>query len=87
MEKQGAPVNRPISLQLVGEDEPADRCAELGTRIAWSSQRVVALLAMADGSAAGPQGSGLPARPSAPFDADVERAVRTDDLAALLAID
>jgi hypothetical protein len=30
MEKQGASVNRPISLQLVGEDEPADRCADWG---------------------------------------------------------
>jgi hypothetical protein len=80
-------VNRPISLQLVGEDEPADRCAELGARIAWSSQRVVALLAMADGSAAGVKAPGYLHDRAPRFDADVERAVRTGDLAALLAID
>src|SRR5258707_2793205 len=74
-------------LQLVGEDEPASRCAELGARIARSAGRV-ALLAMADGSARrGPKAPGYFDERSGPFDAEVERAVRTGDLDALLALD
>src|SRR5260370_798986 len=74
-------------LQLVGEDEPASRCAELGARIARSAGRV-ALLAMADGSARrGPKAPGYFDGRSGPFDAEVERAVQAGDLAALLALD
>jgi hypothetical protein len=74
-------------LQLVGEDEPAGRCAELGARIARSAGRV-ALLAMADGSARrGPKAPGYFDARSGPFDAEVERAVRVGDLEALLAVD
>jgi hypothetical protein len=74
-------------LQSVGQDEPAGRCAELGTRIARSGGRV-ALLAMADGSARrGPKAPGYFDERSGPFDAEVERAVRTGDLDALLALD
>jgi hypothetical protein len=74
-------------LQSVGQDEPAGRCAELGARIARSAGRV-ALLAMADGSARrGPKAPGYFDERSAPFDAEVERAVRTGDLDALLALD
>jgi len=77
----------PRVLQLVGEDEPAGRCAELGARVARSARRV-ALLAMADGSARrGPKAPGYFDARSGPFDAEVERAVRDGDLDALLAID
>jgi hypothetical protein len=77
----------PRLLQLVGEDEPAGRCAELGAAIAGSAGRV-ALLAMGDGSARrGPKAPGYFDARSGPFDAEVERAVRVGDLDALLAID
>src|SRR5262249_32886147 len=77
----------PLVLQLVGEDEPAGRCAELGARIARSAGKV-ALLAMADGSARrGPKAPGYFDARSGPFDAEVERAVRVGDLDALLAVD
>jgi hypothetical protein len=77
----------PRVLQSVGQDEPAGRCAELGARIARSAGRV-ALLAMADGSARrGPKAPGYFDERSGPFDAQVERAVRTGDLDALLALD
>src|SRR5260221_12695405 len=73
-------------LQLAGEDETDSRCAELGARIARSAGRV-ALLAMADGSARrGPKAPGYFDERSGPFDAEVERAVRTGDLDALLAL-
>jgi hypothetical protein len=74
-------------LQLVGEDEPAGRCAELGASIARSAGRV-ALLVMADGSARrGPRAPGYFDSRSGEFDAGVERAVRAGDLDALLAVD
>jgi hypothetical protein len=74
-------------LQLVGEYEPAGRCAELGARIARSAGQV-ALLAMGDGSARrGPKAPGYLDARSGPFDAEVERAVRAGDLHALLALD
>ena len=77
----------PRALQLVGEDEPAGRCAELGARIARSAGKV-ALLAMADGSARrGPKAPGYFDARSGPFDAEVERAIRDRDLDALLALD
>jgi hypothetical protein len=74
-------------LQLVGEDEPAGRCAELGARITRSAGRV-ALLAMGDGSARrGPKAPGYFDPRSGPFDAEVERAVLACDLDGLLALD
>jgi hypothetical protein len=74
-------------LQSVGQDEPAARCAELGARLAGLGGRV-ALLVMADGSARrGPRAPGHLDERSAAFDAEVERAVRSGDLGALLAID
>jgi hypothetical protein len=77
----------PRVLQSVGQDEPAGRCAELGARIARSAGRV-ALLAMGDGSARrGPKAPGYFDERSGPFDAEVERAVRTGDLNALLGLD
>jgi hypothetical protein len=77
----------PRVLQLVGADEPAGRCAELGARIAQSAGRV-ALLALGDGSACrGPKAPGYFDARSGPFDAEVERAVRDGDLDGLLALD
>ena len=74
-------------LQSVSPDEPAQRCAELGADLAGRAGRV-ALLVMADGSARrGRRAPGHLDERSAPFDAEVERAVREGDLEALLAID
>jgi hypothetical protein len=74
-------------LQSVSEREPATACAALGARLADGAGRI-ALLVMADGSARrGLKAPGYLDARSAPFDATVERAVRSGDLAALLAVD
>ena len=74
-------------LQSVSPDDPAQRCAELGADLTGRAGRV-ALLVMADGSARrGRRAPGHLDERSAPFDAEVERAVRDGDLEALLAID
>ena len=74
-------------MQSVSQGEPAAQCAELGSRLADLAGRA-ALLVMADGSARrGRRAPGHLDERSAPFDAEVERAVRDGDLAALLAID
>lgn len=86
-------------LQAVAHDEPAERCAKLGTVLAGtvlagpgqvgaSTAQRTALLVMADGSACrGPRAPGHFDPRSAAFDAEVERAVREADLGALLVID
>jgi hypothetical protein len=74
-------------LQSVAEDEPAGQCAALGMRIAAATERV-ALLAMADGSARrNRKAPGYLDERSVPFDAEVERAIRSGDYGALLALD
>jgi len=74
-------------LQSVSPDEPPAACAELGAGLAGLAARV-ALLVMADGSARrGRRAPGYLDERSAPFDAEVERAVRDGDLSALLAVD
>ena len=74
-------------LQAVAEDEPAARCAEIGAALACTDRRV-ALLAMADGSARrGLKAPGYLDERSVEFDAAVERAVRTGELGPLLSID
>jgi hypothetical protein len=74
-------------LQAVSPDEPPAACAELGASLAGLADRV-ALLVMADGSARrGRRAPGYLDERSAPFDAEVERAVRDGDLSALLAVD
>jgi len=74
-------------LHSIGEHEPAEACAALGARLARAGARV-ALLVMADGSARrGIKAPGYLDSRSAPFDAEVERAVRVGDMAALLALD
>src|SRR6185437_1415784 len=74
-------------LQSVSPDEPPAQCAELGADLAGLAGRV-ALLVMADGSARrGRRAPGHLDERSAPFDAEVERAVRDGDLGALLAVD
>jgi hypothetical protein len=74
-------------LHSVSDQEPPALCAALGARLAGSSPRV-ALLVMADGSARrGLKAPGYLDDRSAPFDAEVERAIRDGDLSALLALD
>ena len=76
-----------LILQSIAEDEPTAQCAALGARLATESDQV-ALLVMADGSARrSPKAPGYLDERSVPFDAAVERAIRSGDLAALLAID
>ncbi len=77
----------PRIFQSVAEDEPTDRCAALGASLASAADQV-ALLVMADGSARrGLKAPGYLDERSFPFDADVERAVLSGDLAALLGLD
>lgn len=77
----------PRVLQSVSPDEPPSDCAKLGADLAGRAARV-ALLVMADGSARrGRRAPGYLDERSAPFDAEVERAVRDGDLDALLAVD
>ena len=74
-------------LQSVSDEEPAAACAALGARLAGARARV-AILVMADGTARrGLKAPGYLDERSAPFDAEVERAVRAGDLTALLALD
>ncbi len=74
-------------LQSVGEDTPAAACAALGSRLAAAAPRT-ALLVMADGSARRSRRAPGYLDPRAgPFDAEVGRAIRDGDMAALLALD
>jgi len=74
-------------LQSVAQDEAPARCADIGARLAASRGRV-ALLVMADGSARrGLTAPGYLDARSTGFDAEVERAVRTGRLEALLSAD
>lgn len=83
---QAGSTARPV-LRAVGADEPASRCAGIGAELAGASGRV-ALLVMADGSARrGLTAPGYLDQRSAGFDAEVESAVRTGQLDALLDID
>jgi len=73
-------------LRSIGHDEPPEACAALGARLAGVGPRV-ALLVMADGSARrGVKAPGYLDPRSAPFDAEVERAIRAGDMTALLAL-
>jgi hypothetical protein len=74
-------------LQSVAGDEPADRCAEIGAKLAASRDRVC-LLVMADGSARRTlRAPGYLDERSAGFDAAVEGAIRAGRLGALLSVD
>jgi hypothetical protein len=74
-------------LRSVAQDEAPARCADIGARLAASCGRV-ALLVMADGSARrGLKAPGYLDGRSTGFDAEVERAVRTGRLEALLSAD
>lgn len=71
----------------VTQDETAADCAALGARLAGLRDRV-ALLVMADGSACRTlKAPGYLDARSEPFDAEVARAIRDRDAAALLALD
>jgi RimJ/RimL family protein N-acetyltransferase len=77
----------PRELWSVTEDETAAGCAALGARLAGLRDRV-ALLVMADGSACRTlKAPGYLDARSEPFDAEVGRAIRDRDAAALLALD
>ncbi len=74
-------------LCCVAHPEPAERCARVGADLAAGPGRT-ALLVLADGSARRtPKAPGYFDERSAGFDAEVEHAVRTGDLGALLAVD
>lgn len=71
----------------VSELASVQECAAVGRRLAGAADKV-ALLVMADGSARrGLRAPGYLDDRSVPFDAEVERAVRTGELDALLSID
>ena|SRR5258708_7202661 len=77
-------------LQSVAYDEPPGRCADIGARLANLAGTAgrVALLVMADGSTRrGLRAPGYLDERSIGFDAEVEQAVRSGQLEALLAID
>lgn len=74
-------------LHSVGDQEQAQVCAAVGAQLAGAGERV-AFLVMADGSARrGLKAPGYLDERSAPFDAEVARAVGAGDMAALLALD
>jgi hypothetical protein len=74
-------------LQSVAAATPPTACAGLGSRLADAAPHV-ALLVMADGSARrSRRAPGYLDVRAEPFDAEVSRAVRTGDMAALLALD
>ena len=74
-------------LQAVGEHEPAVRCVELGNKLAAFAPRA-ALLVMGDGSARrSPIAPGHLDERAAPFDAQVELAIRDGNLDALAGLD
>lgn len=74
-------------LQSVAENESTAKCAALGARLVMESDRL-ALLVMADGSARrNRKAPGYLDERSVPFDAAVEGAIRSGDVAALLALD
>jgi hypothetical protein len=74
-------------LHSVTQDDQAADCAALGARIAAAAEGV-ALLVMADGSACRTlKAPGYLDQRSAPFDAEIETAIRAGDLAALLSLD
>jgi hypothetical protein len=76
-----------LALQTVDNMASAADCAALGARLAATTARV-ALLVMADGSARRSlKAPGYLDERSFPFDAQVTEAIRTGDMAALLALD
>jgi hypothetical protein len=77
----------PRVLQAVGEREPAERCIERGNKLAAFAPRA-ALLVMGDGSARrSPIAPGHLDERAAPFDAQVELAIRDGNLDALAGVD
>jgi hypothetical protein len=74
-------------LRSVGDGTPPAACAALGAQLALAADRVT-LLVMADGSARRTRRApGYLDPRAAPFDAEVGRALRAGDMAALLALD
>jgi hypothetical protein len=84
----GRPSAPPRLGRLVGSETPADRCVGFGAALVAGEARV-GLLVMGDGCTY--EGLGGPLRPSdaaaTTFDAEVARALKAADAAALLALD
>jgi hypothetical protein len=77
----------PRVIWTVSEDETPAGCRKLGADLAATGRRT-ALLVLGDGSARrGPKAPGAFDPRATAFDATVERAIRTADLDALLAVD
>lgn len=82
-----AELGRPVELWGIAHDADRDACAQLGARLAARPERV-GLLVLADGSARrGEKAPGYLDPRAAPFDAELERALRTGDARALLELD
>jgi hypothetical protein len=76
----------PRILQSVGESSPADDCLRLGASLADLPR--AGLLVVGDGTAKRtPKAPGYFDERAEPFDASVEKAVRSGDMAALAALD
>jgi hypothetical protein len=77
----------PLSLRAVSSSAPAGDCVRLGAALAAGGERT-GLLVMGDGTAKRtPKAPGHFDERAAPFDASVERAVRSGDMTALAALD
>ncbi|HSZ40459.1 MAG TPA: hypothetical protein VK817_10915 [Trebonia sp.] len=77
----------PLVLQAVGQSAPADECVRLGASLAAAGERT-GLLVMGDGTAKRtPKAPGHFDERAEPFDASVEKAVRSGDMPALAALD
>ncbi|MGH3865908.1 MAG: hypothetical protein ACRDQ4_07155 [Pseudonocardiaceae bacterium] len=77
----------PLVLQAVGQHEPMDKCIDIGAEISDSSDRV-SLLVMADGSCCrSTKAPGYFDERAISFDLEIERAIRSTNLEALLGVD
>jgi len=77
----------PRLLQAIGESEPPEECLRLGASLA-AATATAGLLVIGDGSARRSQAApGHLDERAAPFDAEVERAIRDGDMAALAVAD
>jgi len=76
----------PLVMRAVGQHEPVTKCIEIGAEIRDSGDRV-GLLVVADGSCRRGARPLLFDERAIPFDLEVERAIRSADLEALLAVD
>jgi aromatic ring-opening dioxygenase LigB subunit len=77
----------PLVMQAVGEHEPVTKCIDIGTEIRDFRDRV-GLLVMADGSCRrDTKAPGYFDERAIAFDSEIERAIRSANLDALLGVD